>query len=319
MGLGGLSAGAQELTLLPGHGKTSFRGLSIAGNAIWVSGSQGTVGKSLDGGLNWEWLPVPGYEKVDFRDIEAFDENTAIIMGIASPAYLLKTTDGGLSWKKVYENTDPNIFLDAMAFKNRNEGLVIGDPIDGNIFVAATTDGGESWEPSNILQLPKALNGEAFFAASGTNISWSGRQYLLVSGGTHARFFSAGSVLVLPTTQGGQMTGSNSIAARGKTLMVASGNYTDPTHRDSSFVLSRDGGLSWQLPEVMTGGYRSCVSIINEKLAVTCGLTGIDLSRDGGLRWKSVSRESFNSCAYSKADHAVYFVGNSGRLGKMLL
>jgi hypothetical protein len=40
-------------------------------------------------------MKVPGYEKMDFRDIEAFDSNTAIIMGITLPAVLLKTKDGG--------------------------------------------------------------------------------------------------------------------------------------------------------------------------------------------------------------------------------
>ena len=29
---------------------------------------------------------------VDFRDIEAFDANTALVLGIASPGYIFKTT-----------------------------------------------------------------------------------------------------------------------------------------------------------------------------------------------------------------------------------
>ncbi|MCH5598365.1 WD40/YVTN/BNR-like repeat-containing protein [Niabella ginsengisoli] len=90
------------------------------------------------------------------------DEKTAIVMGIASPAYILKTADGGKSWKKVYENKDTAMFLDAMVFKNQKEGIVIGDPIDGKIFVAVTNDGGENWKKTNKLALPKAIPGEAF-------------------------------------------------------------------------------------------------------------------------------------------------------------
>src|SRR4051812_44304327 len=61
--------------------KTNLRGLSVVNdNVIWVSGSNGTVGKSTNGGRNWKWYTVRGFEKKDFRDIEAFDAATAVIM-----------------------------------------------------------------------------------------------------------------------------------------------------------------------------------------------------------------------------------------------
>ena len=80
--------------------RTSLRGLSVVNdNVIWVSGSNGMVGKSSNAGKNWKWMVVKGFEKNDFRDIEAFDANTAIIMSIAEPAYILKTTNGGETCK----------------------------------------------------------------------------------------------------------------------------------------------------------------------------------------------------------------------------
>src|SRR6185436_8865050 len=91
--------------------KTSLRGLSVVNNnIIWVSGSNGMVGKSSNAGKNWKWMTVKGFEKNDFRDIEAFDANTAIIMSIADPAYILKTTDGGDTWTVVYENKTKGMF-----------------------------------------------------------------------------------------------------------------------------------------------------------------------------------------------------------------
>jgi len=82
---------------------TSLRGMSVpTETVVWVSGSNGTVGKSTDGGKTWRWLIVTGYEKRDFRDIKAFDSSTAIIMAVDKPAYLLKTVDGGTTWKKVF-------------------------------------------------------------------------------------------------------------------------------------------------------------------------------------------------------------------------
>lgn len=314
-----LQVQAQEVQIMAKGTKTSFRGLSIKGNSIWVSGSGGTVGRSNDGGNTWQWQIIPGYEKTEFRDIEALDEKTAVVMGIASPAYILKTSDGGVSWKKVYENKDFAMFLDAMAFKNAKEGVVIGDPINNKIFIAQTKDGGNSWRQSNQLSLPDARSGEAFFAASGSNIIWSAQGYCIVSGGAASRFFTKNKVITLPTTQGQQMTGANGIAAQGKTLLVASGDYNNRNKQDSAFVYSHDGGKTWHLPVAMPAGYRSAVCFIGKNKAITCGITGIDMSTDGGNNWKKISDEGFNSCAYNEADNTVYFVGNNGRVGKLPL
>ena len=108
---------AQTVKLLNSGSKASLRGLSVVSDdVVWVSGSAGSVGRSVDGGENWTWKTVPGFEKTDFRDIEAFDKNTAIIMGIADPAFILKTTDGGQNWKVVFKDTTKGMFLDAMEF-----------------------------------------------------------------------------------------------------------------------------------------------------------------------------------------------------------
>src|SRR5689334_15802742 len=50
-------------TLVSGR-KTSIRGLSVVNNNIvWVSGSNGTVGKSTNGGKDWKWYQVKAFEK----------------------------------------------------------------------------------------------------------------------------------------------------------------------------------------------------------------------------------------------------------------
>ena len=87
---------AQQVEMLTSGTKTSIRGLSVVNDrVIWVSGSNGTVGRSLDSGKTFNWITVKGFEKTDFRDIEAFNETVAVIMGIAEPAYMLRTIDGG--------------------------------------------------------------------------------------------------------------------------------------------------------------------------------------------------------------------------------
>src|SRR4026209_842045 len=123
--------------------KTSIRGLSVVDdNVVWVSGSNGTVGKTTNGGKNWKWMKVKGFEKSAFRDIEALDAVTAVIMSVAEPAYILKTIDGGENWKVVYENKTKGMFLDAMEFGNEQAAIVIGDPINGRFFISRSFDGG---------------------------------------------------------------------------------------------------------------------------------------------------------------------------------
>src|SRR5215831_7049225 len=82
------------IEMLTNGTNTSLRGLSVVNdNVIWVSGSNGTVGRSTNGGKDWKWYQVKGFEKTDFRDIEAFDGVTAVIMGVGEPAYILRTID----------------------------------------------------------------------------------------------------------------------------------------------------------------------------------------------------------------------------------
>ena len=95
-------------------------------NIVWVSGANGMVGRSIDGGASFKWNKVDGFAKTDFRDIEAFDANTAIIMGIDTPAVILKTIDGGITWKIVFQDKRPGMFLDAMEFFNAKSGVAIG-------------------------------------------------------------------------------------------------------------------------------------------------------------------------------------------------
>ena len=209
--------------------------------------------------------------------------------------------------------------MDAMAFEDKKNGIVISDPINNKIFVAATQDGGESWTETDRLQFPNTMEGEAFFAASGTNLEFANGQYYLVSGGTVSRFFFDKKAKILPTLQGGKMTGANGIAIHGKHIIIAGGDYEHQNRKDSALVYSTNGGATWQIPEEMTGGYRSGVCFASETIAVACGITGVDISYNAGRTWKKISSEEFNSCAWSKKMNSVFFVGNNGRLGKLKL
>jgi photosystem II stability/assembly factor-like uncharacterized protein len=319
------SALAQRVELLDSGTGVSFRGLSVVSDrTIWVSGSKGTVGISTNSGKSWRYFVVYGYEGREFRDIEAFDGATAVIMASDEPAVILKTTNAGKSWKKVYESKIRGMFLDAMEFWNEESGIVIGDPINGKFFVARTFDGGTTWKDVPADKSPAAESGEACFAASGTNVRALDRdEACFVTGGTHSRLFWKGRPISLPVAQGQETQGANSVAVwhRGNNvhhIIVVGGDFRADSSRTGNCALSRDGGKSWIRPSNPPYGYRSCVEFISATKVVTCGITGVDLSLDEGINWNNLSATGFHVCRRAKNGDAVFLAGENGRIGKIV-
>jgi hypothetical protein len=315
------AATAQTVKLLNSGSKASLRGLSVVSDdVVWVSGSAGSVGRSIDGGENWTWKTVKGFEKTDFRDIEAFDATTAIIMGIADPAYILKTTDGGQNWKVVFTDTTKGMFLDAMEFWDEQNGIVIGDPIGDKIFIARTSDAGESWKGIPTENNPTADKGEAFFASSGTNVRKLDKQEaVFVSGGLRARLFIRDKKIELPILQGKESTGANSIAVKNKErFIVVGGDFTAKDDTIKNCVITMDGGETFTEPVVGPHGYRSCVEYLGKKNWISCGLNGVDYSGDEGQNWAWISKESFHAVRKAKRGKSVFFSGGGGRIGKLV-
>jgi len=308
------------ISILDSGRKTSIRGLSVVDDDIvWASGSNGTVARSTDGGKTFEWLRVAGYEKRDFRDIEAFDKNTAIIMGIAEPAIILKTKDGGKNWYKVFEDSTKGMFLDAMDFDYQGRGLVIGDPINEKAFLAMTNDFGESWEKSESgFTLKK---GEAFFASSGTNIKifmtrHANISFSYASGGIVSKYYPFDTTL--PLIQGKESTGANSIACSSdKDWIVVGGDFMNDTDTTGNCALSDYFGQTWYKPTTPPHGYRSCVEYITKDKLITCGTSGVDISNDGGMNWELISIQSFHVCQKAKMGNKVFLASGNGKIAML--
>lgn len=306
---------------------TSIRGLSVVSdNIVWVSGSNGMVGKSTNGGKDWKWFRVKAFEKADFRDIEAFDATTAVVISVGEPGYILRTTDGGENWKVVYENKTPGIFLDALAFWNINAGIVIGDPINGKIFIARTFDGGQTWQAIPEKYRPAAEKGEALFAASGTAIAALDRdEAVFVTGGKASHLFIRDQKTRLPILQGKESAGAFSVAVfdhnklnGGRKLVIVGGDYAVDSSSANNCFYSNDRGQTWTAPQQGPRGYKSCVSFVTEKELVACGTSGVDYSGDGGVTWTVLSKEGYHVCTKAKEGKTVYLAGNGGRVAKLI-
>lgn len=305
----------------------SLRGLSVVNEKIiWVSGTGGTFLKTIDGGKTWSVGTVPETEKLDFRDVEAFDANTAYLLSIGAGenSRIYKTTDGGANWKLQFKNTNERAFFDAFAFWDSAHGIAMSDPVDGK-YLLLKTDDGETWKISGNEKMPNAKEGEAAFAASGTCILSQGENNVwIVSGGKDARVFRSANrgsswlVADTPFIKGEAAQGIFSIAMfDAKRGAIVGGDYQKPNDVTSNLAFTSDGGKSWATGKGLNG-YRSGAAFVDKKTLIAVGSSGSDVSFDGGKIWKNLDKESYNS-VQAKGKNAIWAVGANGLVAKFLL
>jgi photosystem II stability/assembly factor-like uncharacterized protein len=306
---------------------TSMRGLSVLSDSIaWVSGSGGYVGKTLNGGKTWEWVQPKGYEKLDFRDIQAFDKLKAIIVNAGSPAYILSTIDGGKTWREAYKNTDSAIFLDGMDFWDAQQGIIFGDPIKNKMQLLKTTDGGLTWQDISANLKQELSVGEAGFAASGTTIrTGPGGRVWVASGGSKSKIYFSNNygykwkVYDCPIIQGESSTGPFSIAFYdARNGIAVGGNYLKDKESTNNVVVTKNGGKTWEKPLRPVLGYRSAVEYFNNKICFATGSSGTDYSLDGGNTWTNISTQNFNALQKAKKGNLVLLTGNRGNIYQLI-
>lgn len=303
--------------------KAGLRGLSVVSEkVVWASGTGGTFLKTADGGKTWLVGSVPGAEKLDFRDVEAFDADTAYLLSIGEGenSRIYKTTDGGKTWKLQFQNENPKAFFDAIAFWDPRYGIAMSDPVDGKYLLLKTADG-ENWQPVSTGKMPPAKEGEAAFAASGTCLITVGKNdAFLVSGGQNARVFRSNDrgltwfVSETPIVSGTAGSGIFSIEMYDqKRGVIVGGNYEKPNDNTDNLAFTKDGGKSWVLGKGLNG-YRSAVDYVDQNTIIAVGSSGSDISTDGGKTWKNLDKENYN--AVRAKDKIVWAVGADGLVAK---
>ena len=299
----------------------------VSPSVVWASGQRGTVVRTVDGGRTWSRDSIAGASALDLRGIAATSSLIAHAISIGDSSRIYRTTDGGRTWSLRWSATRAGTFLDAIRFWDARHGIAMSDPVGGRFLVLVTADGGDSWTEVAADRIPPSLDGEGGFAASGS--------CLAVFGSAHAWFASGGAKVArvyrtvdrgrtwtvhdTPIRAATSSAGIFSIAFRdARNGVIAGGDYQQPTLRGRNLARTSDGGRTWTLVDsaASPAGYRSAVAYVPGKAArvlVAVGLSGTDLSRNGGGSWASIDTVAYNSVAFATPSRG-WAVGPRGRI-----
>ena len=308
--------------------RASLRGLcAVDARVAWTSGSGGAYGCTRDGGTRWTFNVVPGARMLDFRDVVAFDANRAWLMsaGPGGASRIYRTDDGGRRWRMQWKNPHTEGFLDGMDAWDDRRAIAYGDPVGGHMYVLRTDDGGRTWRRPPTSGMPRAHEGEAGFAASGTGVQASGSMTAwIATGGAHvARVFRTTdggvnwSVAETPLGDASASSGIFSFAFKDADNGVAvGGDYVHPARAHANAAWTDDGGRTWHRPDIPPRGYRSGVAWLEGTEVLVCvGPTGTDVSTDAGRTWRPSSDDGYHGVRVT--DGGGYASGSRGRLAAL--
>lgn len=302
----------------------SLRGLAaVDRRTAWVSGSNGGVWRTTNGGKSWTDVRPPDTAGLQFRDVEAWDAKRAQVLAIGEgeASRIYRTVDGGKTWTETFRSAEPTAFYDCMAFfPGGKRGLAMSDPVDGKFRIIETRDSGRSWQIVPNDGMPAAVAGEFAFAASGTCLVTAGsRDVWLASGGGASRIFHSRdrghtwtvTDAPIPATPAG---GVFSLSFRNPQQGVAvGGDFEAPDNGVDASGWTRDG-RRWNGGGDLSG-YRSGVDWVYgaRSTLIAVGPTGTDVSRDAGRTWRPLSDTGFH--AVQCVRRACWASGGAGAVG----
>ncbi len=321
---------------------TNLRGLSAVDSlTIWTCGNNGHIGKSIDGGTTWNWVNPIAYEKSDFRDVHAFSADTAIIMAAGTPALILRTTNGGITWVEAFRSDNERVFLDALDFWGDKKGICIGDWVDNKPYNLSTFDKGKTWQLQKFETDYKNKDG-AYFAASGTclraftfesdtgfiatisiNIDSSNKHgFMVFEKLKHNEYDIDLYDAPYTTTEPSQGLFSLCIDIDNEIIWVVGGDYAKPNNGFSAFFDIDDD--EFKIPQSQVNGYRSCVELFsynNTTMVIACGPNGADISISNieKIAWKPISQLPFNTAKKSRIGNTVFLCGKQGTIYKLIV
>lgn len=254
------SASAQSWVVRASGFSAASRGISgfsiVDPNVAWAFARDGSAAAAVNvrdvtvttnGGDTWVAKTAnPGIGQINAANsavggisaVSATTAYVAIYPGAANGSNaILQTTNGGTTWtKQASAAYGSSSFTNIVHFFNANDGVTMGDPIDGYFEIYTTADGGITWTRVPQASIPDPLAGDEYgytnlFSSVG-NTLWfgtsSGRLYKSTDKGMNW------TVAQTPISDfnGGKVTFSNQMNGL---LLFSDGNLYN----------TLDGGVTW--------------------------------------------------------------------------
>jgi photosystem II stability/assembly factor-like uncharacterized protein len=272
----------------------------------WAVGDSGIIVHTSDGGSSWS-IQNSGID-LDIRSASFPDTNRgwALAWTIAPPygTIILKTQDGGLSWKNEFYNGN-DVFLNSIYFSDSLNGW-IGGNYTGILY---TTDGGKGWNQSQIDSFSGFPIYDFVFSNKNNGFASAGRTDIMG--------------VIYKTTDGGKSWKGKSVSAdpiqklfyKDSIFIVGVGGDLE---FGAGFISSRDGGANWVYKTLNFYGAAIGLSFRNPSegwASVKGGFFGRFLvTNDTGNTWKEYAPPDsafISDVTFTDSSHG-YAVGLNG-------
>jgi len=264
-----------------------FYSVSVAdSHTVWVVANGGRVWKSFDVGKSWvasSSLPQGAGDAVGTVAVRSPRD----VVLATTTGKIFKTTDGGVAWMKVFDDTTVTDFFNDLEMFDDFTGYAIGDPPNASNskppgFVS-TTDGGQTWTVMN-TNLPlgdSQYHGRTDFIRP--DVGWT---YVLNDG-------------VYRTTDAGKTWNKMSSLLSFNELFFLNdsvGFYTWSGYpSDGGISKTTDGGLTWR--KTLSGSQIVFVRWAPGGKRLWAGGDSLYLSTDLGETWQEeFSAKSMGAC-----------------------
>ena len=248
-------------------------------------GGYGVILHTVNGGKTWTRMGDAGtIPNVELNGVSALDDNIVWISG--SPGVVLLTTDGGQTWT-VRDTGYPEAVFQMIAAADAQTAWAVGATSvagDGWVLLAATTDGGATWQRQG-SRATMGTSGLIDIHALDKNRVWTVGSWFMVAI-TH----NGGATWLCPALRGGEVDLNGVCAVNANTAWVAA-DY-------GKVWRTTDGGWNWSnwSPPLVGHGtnYLLGVSAASDKVAWFVGPDVENLdnkavivhTRDGGATWE---------------------------------
>jgi photosystem II stability/assembly factor-like uncharacterized protein len=254
-------------------------------NQGWAVGGKGVLLSTTDGGRVWRARPRPADDAL--RDVYFSDEQNGWLVCERSiydlktndepRTYLLRTTDGGATWKKVNViGKDVDARLVRALFTHSGRGWAFGEA--GALYT--TRDGGSSWERQRVPTKHLLLGGWFLDDEQG---------WLVGAGATLLQTSDGGETWRMGALVGFTPVSSNNAEAERVRFTAAS--FVDRRRgwavgAQGRVFATRDGGRTWAAQVSNVASDLSDVKFLDEFEGWAVGAQGTLIhTMDGGAHW----------------------------------